>query len=164
MGEKGFPLLTTDEVEIAWKILPANFGDKVAHFHKIGVEVNIVISGSYKALVDGKETGLKRGDFLVVYPETRLKNISAQEGTELIVVKAPSVTGDKFDIKNDYLVIKPVKTKKFLGENEKVANPKIALKDYLKILPGLRGTFGPELERENKQIRKKNRDFFLLLM
>lgn len=99
MQEKGFPLLATDEVEIAWKVLPPNFGDKTPHFHKKGVEINIVVSGSYKVWVDGEEIELKKGDFLVVYPEAKLRNISAQEGAELIVVKAPSVAGDKFDLK-----------------------------------------------------------------
>lgn len=97
MQERGFFLLATDEVEIAWKVLPSDFGDKSPHFHKRGVEINIVISGSCKLCVGEEEIELKTGDFLVVYPETRLRNISAQEGTELIVVKAPSVAEDKFD-------------------------------------------------------------------
>lgn len=98
MGSKGHPLLETDEVEIAYKKLPANFGDKKPHYHKKGVEINIVISGSYKVCIQGEEVELNKGDFLVVYPESELKNISAQEGTELIVVKSPSVPDDKFDI------------------------------------------------------------------
>lgn len=61
MEEKGFPILATDEVEIAYKKLPEKF----------------------------------EKEFLVVYPQATLKNISTQKGTELIVVKAPSVPGDK---------------------------------------------------------------------
>lgn len=98
MGEKGFPLLETDEVEIAWKKLPTTFDEPLPHFHKKGVEVNIVISGSYKLEINGEEKELCKGDFLVVYPESRLRNISAQEGTELVVVKSPSVPDDKFDV------------------------------------------------------------------
>lgn len=97
MGEKGFPLLETDEVEIAWKKLPTEFNEK-PHFHRKGVEINIVISGSYRLIIDGKEVGLAKGDFLVVYPETVLQNLSADEGTELIVVKAPSVSSDKIEV------------------------------------------------------------------
>lgn len=97
MQERGFPLLATEEVEIAWKVLPSDFGEGTPHFHKRGVEINIVVSGSYKVCVGEEEIQLRKGDFLIVYPETRLRNISAQEGTELIVVKAPSVSGDKYE-------------------------------------------------------------------
>ena len=98
MDQRGFPLLETDEVEIAWKKLPTTFDEEKPHFHKNGVEINIVISGNYKVWVEGEEKTLKKGDFLVVYPEAKLKNIFAQKGTELIVVKAPSVPNDKFDL------------------------------------------------------------------
>ena len=100
LGEKGFPDLETDEVEIAWKSLPTTFNEKCAHFHKQGVEVNIVISGKYKVLVNNQEVELKKGDFLVVYPETKLKNISTEKKTELIVIKSPSIEYDKFDTNN----------------------------------------------------------------
>lgn len=97
MGQRGKPDLETDEVEIAWKVLPTTFNEREPHFHKKGVEVNIVVSGSYRVWVEGEEVELKKGDFLVVYPEAKLRNISAEEGTELIVVKAPSVPDDKFE-------------------------------------------------------------------
>ena len=98
MGERNFPQLETDEVEIAWKTLPITFNEQEPHFHKKGIEINIVISGSYRIWIEGEEKEFKKGDFLVVYPEARLRNVSAKEGTELIVVKAPSVPGDKFDL------------------------------------------------------------------
>lgn len=98
MGEKGFPNLETDEVEIAWKKIPMTLDEPRAHYHKVGVEINIVISGGYTAEVNGEIVDLKRGDFLVVYPESPLRNIKAEDGTELIVVKAPSVSQDKFDV------------------------------------------------------------------
>src|SRR3989344_5590733 len=85
MREKGFPTLETEEVEIAWKILPTIFDDKKPHFHKKGVEINIIISGSYKVWIEGKVMILKKGDFLVVYPRAELKNISAKKDTEMIV-------------------------------------------------------------------------------
>ena len=95
MGQRGFPELETEEVEVAWKTLPTNFSEE-PHYHKGGVEINIVIKGSYKAIVNGQELTLTAGNFLVVYPQTVLQNVSAEEGTELIVVKAPSVPDDKF--------------------------------------------------------------------
>ena len=56
----------------------------------------IVASGSYKVRVNGEDLELIKSDFIVVYPETHLKSISAEEGTELIVIKAPSLENDKF--------------------------------------------------------------------
>lgn len=97
MGQKGFPVLETDKVEIAWKKLPRTFKEETPHFHKRGIEINIVISGCYKVWIEGEEKELKKRDFLVVYPQAKLKNISATKGTELIVVKAPSVANDKFE-------------------------------------------------------------------
>jgi len=96
MGEKGLPALETDEVEIAYKKLPEKFEEEKPHYHKKGVEVNIVIKGRYKAQVNGKVVEISSNEFLVVYPQSTLKNISAQKGTELIVVKTPSVPQDKF--------------------------------------------------------------------
>lgn len=96
MGEKGFQILETDEVEIAYKKLPEKFEEERPHYHKKGVEINIVIKGKYKAQVNGEIVEISEKEFLVVYPETRLKNISAQGRTELLVVKAPSVPKDRF--------------------------------------------------------------------
>lgn len=97
LGEAGHPELETEKVEIAWKELPTTFDEETPHFHKGGVEVNIVISGSYTVQIEDETVTLIEGDFLVVYPEKKLKNISAEENTELIVVKAPSLPDDKFN-------------------------------------------------------------------
>lgn len=99
MGEKGRPDLETDEVEVAWKVFPIASGEETLHYHKEGIEINIVVSGGYKVLVGGVEKEIKKGDFLVVYPETKLKTLSIEGGSEIIVVKAPSVPGDKFEWK-----------------------------------------------------------------
>ncbi len=96
MGEKGFPILETDEVEIAYKKLPEKFSEEKPHYHKKGIEVNIVIKGKYRAQVNGEIVEISSNEFLVIYPQATLRNISAQKGTELIVVKAPSVPDDKF--------------------------------------------------------------------
>ncbi len=98
MGEKGFPLLETDEVEVAWKKLPAGSCNEKPHFHRKGVEITIVIAGRCRLEIDGKEISLSKGDFLVIYPETRLQNRATEEGTEVIVVKAPSAPQDKFEV------------------------------------------------------------------
>jgi len=90
-------------VEIAWKKLPTTFDEPKAHYHKGGVEINVIISGGYTAEVNGEVVDMKKGDFLIVYPESTLRNIKAEEGTELIVVKAPSVPQDKFDVEQQVL-------------------------------------------------------------
>lgn len=83
---------------MAWKKLPTHFEENQAHFHKVGVEVNVVVSGGYVVEINGETVELKQRDFLVVYPEAALRNISAQPNTELLVIKAPSVANDKFDV------------------------------------------------------------------
>lgn|GEM_PF-1254439 len=56
-------------------------------------------------------------------------------------------------IKDGHLMIKPVKPEKVLSEKGLITKPKVSFQKYLKIIPGLKGTFGPELERENRQMR-----------
>ena len=96
MGQRGKPVLETEEVEVAWKKIPTEFSDSKPHYHKRGVEINIVINGSITVLISEKEITIRKGEFLVVYPETELLDISAEEETEMIVVKSPSVPDDKF--------------------------------------------------------------------
>lgn len=96
MGKRGFPDLETDEVEVCWKIIPKQTEYKF-HYHKKGVEITVVISGSYSLIVNGQKLSLKKGDFLVVYPETKLRNLGAEKGAEAIVIKAPSIAGDKYE-------------------------------------------------------------------
>ncbi len=96
MGDKGLPILETTEVEVAYKKLPEKFEEERPHYHKKGVEINIVIKGKYKVQINESIIVISQKEFLVVYPQAKLKNISAQKGTELIVIKAPSVPNDKF--------------------------------------------------------------------
>ena len=96
MGQRGKPVLETEEVEVAWKKIQTEFSDSKPHYHKRGVEINIVINGSITVLISEKEITIRKGEFLIVYPETELLDISAEEETEMIVVKSPSVPDDKF--------------------------------------------------------------------
>jgi len=98
MGEKGFPNQETDEVEVAWKKLGSKDNYVEEHYHKGGVEINIVIAGSCSMVVNGERVSLGKEDFLIVYPETRLGNFEVVDGTEMIIVKAPSVADDKFQV------------------------------------------------------------------
>ena len=98
MGEKGFPEQETEEVEVAWKKLNSSDGYIEEHFHKKGVEINIVIAGGCNMNVNGEKVSLQKEDFLIVYPESKLGNFEVEDGTEMIIVKAPSIAGDKFEV------------------------------------------------------------------
>ncbi len=94
--DKGkFPELNSDQVEIAWKKFDEDYSES-AHTHKIGTEISIVLSGKWRVKVEGKQLNLKKGDILVVYPETVLENILIPKGSEAIIIKSPSVPDDKF--------------------------------------------------------------------
>ncbi|HWA52037.1 MAG TPA: hypothetical protein VG895_03225 [Patescibacteria group bacterium] len=98
LDDKGFPLQETDEVEIAWKKLGPEDSYVEGHYHKGGVEINIVIDGSCSMVVNKIKVELVRGEFLIVYPESILSNFEVKESVEMIVVKAPSVFDDKFSV------------------------------------------------------------------
>jgi len=58
-------------------------------------------------------------------------------------------------IKNDALIIKPIKKEKVMVQKMNIVKPKTSFKNYLKIIPPAKGAFGPEFEEENKQVRKE---------
>lgn len=62
------------------------------HFHVLTNEINVVVSGSLE--VNGEVYG--RGDILVLHPK-EICEVTFLEDTELVVVKSPSVPGDKYD-------------------------------------------------------------------
>lgn len=97
MSKWGHPELETQEVEVGLKILRKGDKDKL-HYHKKGVEIAIVISGWFKASVNGEQVEAKERDFLIVYPQAQLELVDFIDGTEVIVVKAPSIPSDKFDV------------------------------------------------------------------
>ncbi len=89
------PLLHSENIEVAWKKFDKEFSDK-PHFHKQGTEINIDLSGESQVEIDNKIITLKRGDFLIVYPNTVFRDVFVAESTEMIIVKFPSVANDKF--------------------------------------------------------------------
>lgn len=97
MGEKGYPLLESEKVEVGWKSLPKGFTSH-KHYHKVGTEINIVVAGSCVVRINDSIIELSKGDFLVVYPEATEEGIDSENGAEIIVVKAPSVANDKYEI------------------------------------------------------------------
>jgi len=97
MRQKGFPIQETEEVEVAWKKLSNKDKYKKGHYHKIGIEINIVIAGGCSMEVNEEKVNLQKGDFLIVYPESVLRNFKPEDNTEMIIVKAPSVPNDKYN-------------------------------------------------------------------
>ena len=91
------PLLRSDLVEVAWQKLPdLTPSPDQEHFHRATVEINIVIKGSIELSIDGERHKLETGQFYVIWPESVVSDLTTGDDTELIVVRAPSIPGDKF--------------------------------------------------------------------
>lgn len=85
-------LLKSDLVEIAYQDISdkqASPSDK--HLHTSSVEINIVISGTVSADINGEHFEIHKGEFYVIWPETIIENVSANQNTQVIVIKAPSI-------------------------------------------------------------------------
>ena len=79
MGKYGLTNSQTDEVEVAWKKLTEKDSYEKGHFHKKGVEINIVIAGSCQMVVNNSLVKMQQGDFLIVYPQSRVTNFKVNE-------------------------------------------------------------------------------------
>jgi Cupin domain len=96
------PLLRSDLVEVAWQRIPGitpSAGQR--HLHRRSVEINVVVGGSVRLRIDDVEHDLRRGDFYVVWPESVVSDIETDADAEVIVVRAPSIAGDKFPLTAD---------------------------------------------------------------
>jgi quercetin dioxygenase-like cupin family protein len=92
-------LLKTGLVEVAWQDVSntrSDVGDK--HYHKEAVEVNIVLSGEAKLKINDEEVVARAGEFWVIWPGAVVSEFEAGEDTQLILIKAPSVAGDKYEV------------------------------------------------------------------
>lgn len=90
-------LLKNDAVEIAWQDisnLKPTPGDK--HYHKLSVEINIVLSGTVRLTINGERKTVAQGEFYVIYPYTEVEAVEADNNTHLIIIRAPSLKGDKY--------------------------------------------------------------------
>ena len=82
-------------VEVAWKELgPGTIDPK--HIHKLAIEISVIIKGSQIVIVDGQHLTLKSGEYIIVSPFTPVEVLNAEEGTVVLVIKAPSIPGDKY--------------------------------------------------------------------
>lgn len=89
-------LLKSDLVELAWQdISNKSPAPQDKHLHKQTVEINIIFSGNVEFIVNGQPVKAEKGDFYVIWPETVVENFSAGPDTKLIVIRAPSIQGDK---------------------------------------------------------------------
>lgn len=83
-------LLDTPEVEVAIKHYRA--GDREAsHHHKVAVELTAIVSG--RVCMSGREFGA--GEIIRV-PPGQATDFAALADTVTVVVKLPSVAGDKY--------------------------------------------------------------------
>ena len=100
IDKEEFPLLQTDKLEIAWKAFDKCVSEEkpYRHFHKKCIEIDMVISGWIDVELDGKVHRIKKGQFYIVYPYTKTKDIKCKVGTEMVIVKAPSVKEDKYRV------------------------------------------------------------------
>lgn len=91
-------LLNSDLVEIAWQNISGKQpSTKDKHLHTSSVEINIVISGTVSADLNGEHFSIKKGEFYILWPGTIIENVSAGFETQIIVIKAPSIN-DKQNI------------------------------------------------------------------
>jgi len=87
----------SEEVEVGWKEMgPGTKEPK--HIHKKSIEIWVIIEGIVNAVIDGSRMYLTKGEYLVVHPLTATEIISAEEGTVVLVVKAPSIPDDKYPL------------------------------------------------------------------
>jgi hypothetical protein len=76
------PLLQSELVEVAWQKVPnLTPSPDQRHLHRRNVTHD-----------------LGKGDFYVVWPESVVSDIETDEDAEVIVVRAPSVSNDKFNL------------------------------------------------------------------
>lgn len=85
-------VLKTDQFEVCYKF--HSKGEKWdTHYHKKGTEINYLIEG--KMIIQDKE--LNKGDIFVLNPYEIADPFFLEDCT-LLIVKTPSIPGDKFII------------------------------------------------------------------
>jgi quercetin dioxygenase-like cupin family protein len=82
----------TENFEVCYKKHPKNdVWDR--HYHKEATEINYLVKGKIKF----QNKILESGDIFVVYP-WEISDPEFLEDTEVVIVKTPSVIGDKYNI------------------------------------------------------------------
>jgi hypothetical protein len=83
-------LIKTPELEVGIKYYKAGFVDK-SHYHKIAVEYTVIISGKVRM----NDITYNSGDIVTTNPY-EIANFMCLEDCATLVIKAPSVTEDKY--------------------------------------------------------------------
>lgn len=96
---KNKPYLNTKKFEVAYmkpEVVKAHKSDK--HYHKKADELVLILKGGIKEKIDGKLIELKKNEFVLIKAgsETELKEV--KKGTIELIVKAPSVKNDKYEV------------------------------------------------------------------
>lgn len=86
-------VLRTSQFEIAHHVYKKGFHG-VPHTHKIATEYNYIVSG--RLIASGLE--LEAGD-MFIYEPNEVADVVFLEDTNLVIVKTPSVPGDKYEVK-----------------------------------------------------------------
>lgn len=90
IGDFSPSLLKTKEFEIAHHFYPKGFVGN-SHTHRIATEYNYIVSGKLTA----SNITLTDGD-IFIYEPYDISDVIFLEDTNLIVVKTPSIPGDKY--------------------------------------------------------------------
>ena len=83
-------VLRTDQFEVAYQTYKKGEQHEI-HYHKIAAEYNLVAQGT--VIMNGQE--FNKGDIFVMEPY-EVAEIEFITDAELVVVKTPSVTSDKY--------------------------------------------------------------------
>ena len=81
--------------EVSINSMPAGAGVPFVHAHKLNEEIYFVTEGSGKAVIDGEEVALAKGDWVRVAPEGKRQFFAGDNGISYICiqVKAGSLEG-----------------------------------------------------------------------
>jgi hypothetical protein len=84
-------MLKTEIFEVG--CLERKKGKDIRHYHKIATEITCLLSGSM--IING--TRMEQGDIFILEPYT-ISESEFYEDSKLVVVKIPSVIGDKYEV------------------------------------------------------------------
>lgn len=84
-------VLKTEIFEVG--LLERKKGKDIKHYHKIATEITCLISGSM--IINGVK--LQQGDIFILEPYM-ISESEFYEDSKLVVVKIPSVIGDKYEV------------------------------------------------------------------
>ena len=96
MGDFSPSALQTKDFEVSYKTHKK--GEKwPEHYHLLATEINFLIKGSMTIAHAGRYTCIYAGEIFVVEPAEIIKPYFDTD-CELVVVKTPSVKGDKYEV------------------------------------------------------------------